>query len=191
MHNGRVRRLVFRCLAVALVLGLPLAAQAGLVNVDLYYGANDTGSGVTFSNFASSFTSSDIMFGTNNSWEWFPLGGIVFGADITGCLNVASSGNHQFTLKSDDGSYLFIDGGPVINNGSDHYPISVSDTVYLAAGTHPFEVQFRENGIMFSGVDLTLPSGVTYGNPVPLPPALLLFGSGLLGLAGWRSFRKS
>jgi len=28
-------------------------------------------------------------------------------------------------------------------------------------------------------------------NPVPLPPRLLLFGSGLLGLAGWRRFRKS
>ena len=26
--------------------------------------------------------------------------------------------------------------------------------------------------------------------PVPLPPALLLFGSGLLGLGGWRRFRK-
>jgi len=27
-------------------------------------------------------------------------------------------------------------------------------------------------------------------NPVPLPPTLLLFGSGLLGLVGWRRFRK-
>ena len=26
--------------------------------------------------------------------------------------------------------------------------------------------------------------------PVPLPPTVLLFGSGLLGLAGWRRFRK-
>jgi hypothetical protein len=28
------------------------------------------------------------------------------------------------------------------------------------------------------------------GNPVPLPPTLVLFGSGLLGLVGWRRFRK-
>jgi hypothetical protein len=27
-------------------------------------------------------------------------------------------------------------------------------------------------------------------NPVPLPPTLLLFGSGLLGLVGWRRYRK-
>jgi hypothetical protein len=27
-------------------------------------------------------------------------------------------------------------------------------------------------------------------NPVPLPPSFLLLGSGLLGLAGWRRFRK-
>jgi hypothetical protein len=31
-----------------------------------------------------------------------------------------------------------------------------------------------------------------YGlSPVPLPPTVFLFGSGLLGLAGWRRFRKS
>lgn len=34
--------------------------------------------------------------------------------------------------------------------------------------------------------------GVTVGaNPVPLPPTVLLLGSGLLGLAGWRRIRKS
>ena len=32
---------------------------------------------------------------------------------------------------------------------------------------------------------------VPLNNPVPLPPSLLLLGSGLLGLAGWRRFRES
>jgi hypothetical protein len=29
------------------------------------------------------------------------------------------------------------------------------------------------------------------GAPVPLPPTVLLLGSGLLGLVGWRRFRKA
>jgi hypothetical protein len=34
-------------------------------------------------------------------------------------------------------------------------------------------------------------SMVTVGAPVPLPPTVLLLGSGLLGLVGWRRFRKN
>lgn len=30
-----------------------------------------------------------------------------------------------------------------------------------------------------------------YGSPVPVPPTVLLLGSGLLGLVGWRRIRKS
>jgi len=32
---------------------------------------------------------------------------------------------------------------------------------------------------------------VSVNNPVPVPPGVLLLGSGLLGLVGWRRFRKS
>ena len=34
-------------------------------------------------------------------------------------------------------------------------------------------------------------NGFTVGSPVPIPPSALLLGSGLLGLVGWRRFRKS
>jgi len=41
------------------------------------------------------------------------------------------------------------------------------------------------------GVTWGSESGVFLTSQVPLPPSLLLLGSGLLGLAGWRRFRKS
>ena len=78
-----------------------------------------------------------------------------------------------------DGSLLFIDGSLVVNNGGPHSPGIASGSAFLAAGNHPFEVQFFEDFGGPSGVDLYLPSGVTY-TVVPVPGAALL---AVLGLA--------
>jgi hypothetical protein len=48
---------------------------------------------------------------------------------------------------------------------------------------------YGEGGIAYLNLGLSL--GNFTENPVPLPPTVLLLGSGLLGLAGWRRFRKS
>jgi hypothetical protein len=109
---------------------------------------------------------------------------IGFGADITGAINVATTGTYPFTLTSDDGSYLFIDGSLVVNDGGNHLPTTVSNSVLLTAGIHPLEVQFHENGILFSGVDLNLPTGVTYVATVPEVSTLTMLLSGAVGLLG-------
>jgi hypothetical protein len=53
----------------------------------------------------------------------------------------------------------------------------------------PLKIMITANGDVVDfdkvSLDVVLPS------TVPLPPSLLLLGSGLLGLAGWRRFRKS
>ncbi len=167
------------------------AASAGVVNVDIYSGHSTTGGGTPYTNLVESFTSPDIMFGTNTGFDWHPADLDSFGADITGCLDVAVDGNYQFKLNSDDGSLLFIDGNLVVNNGGGHAPQVRTGNIWLDAGTYPFEVQFFEDFGGTSGVDLTLPRCVTYGTcptpPVPVPGALLL---AVLGSAGVGMLRR-
>lgn len=82
---------------------------------------------------------------------------------------------------------------PVIGDSADTGTVPVTWT-----GTSPYSVTIDLSGI--NGLDLNnfsfLWGTSTCGNDVitcniPLPPSMLLLGSGLLGLLGWRRFRKS
>jgi hypothetical protein len=140
----------------------------------------------------SEFDSPDIMFATNSGYNWHPIAGD-FGADMSGQLNVASPGLYTFSLNSDDGSQLWIEGVLVVDNGGPHAPRTVAGSTFLSAGLHTFEVQFYECCFGESGVDLTLPSGVTYVSSVtavPEPTSMFLLGSGLAGVAVRRFRRK-
>ncbi len=163
-------------------------ASAGVITTNIYATANDTGSGVTLSGSpAQTLSTNDIQFLTNNGNNWFPLGGgIAFGADVTGALAVASTGTYAFALTSDDGSYLFIDGNLKINDGADHSPNRVSTNVSLTAGIHSFEVQFHENGIGTSGVNLDLDpnGGVTFTATSAVPEPSTFIAGAIGALAG-------
>jgi uncharacterized repeat protein (TIGR01451 family) len=132
--------------------------------VSIFSGFNNGGDGSPFSNPVGSFTAPDIQFGASQGgFNWHPFGLSGFGADFQGNFVVASTGNYTFSLNSDDGSQLFIDGVSVVDDSGLHPPIAVSGTATLTAGTHTFEVRFFEDGTGTSGVDLTVPAGVTYG----------------------------
>lgn len=49
----------------------------------------------------------------------------------------------------------------------------------------------NNGGVPFALADGTFGSLTVSNSPVPIPGSVLLLGSGLLGLAGWRRFRKS
>lgn len=132
------------------------------ITVNVYSGFNPSGGGAPYSGFVGSLTASSVSFATAFGYEWHPFDLFEFGADITGCLNVAADGVYEFTLDSDDGSLLFIDGNLVVDNGGVHGPQTASGTATLTAGTHTFEVQFFECCENPSGVDLILPEGVSY-----------------------------
>jgi hypothetical protein len=55
----------------------------------------------------------------------------------------------------------------------------------------PFYTQFSAVGLGIGNLTFTSMDYATFSaSTVPLPPSALLLGSGLLGLAGWRRFRK-
>ena len=148
-----------------------------VVLVQVYNSANDTGTNIAFTadTLIDSFTSPDIQFGSSQGWYWDPVPGTTdpnrnaaqnpsggWGADFTAYLTVAAAGIYNIQLISDDGAYLFVNGSMAINNGGDRPPSGPTVGVYLNAGSNPFELQYRENGWGTQGVDLNLPSGVTF-----------------------------
>ena len=68
-----------------------------------------------------------------------------FSVSFDGYLLVATEDDYTFYLTSDDGSYLYIDGSLVVDNGGLHSPRTYSATVHLTAGYHPIQVKMFEN----------------------------------------------
>jgi cytochrome c2 len=63
-----------------------------------------------------------------------------------GFFQVERDGNYNFTLSSDDGSRLFVDGKQVVNNDGIHPPVTKSGKVTLTKGVHKVTVGFFQAG---------------------------------------------
>ena len=89
----------------------------------------------------------NINFGASY-WKEFANSGKVHdvGAKFTGYLYAPVEGNYKFTLTSDDGSRLTVNGSIVINNDGLHSFEQKSGTINLAAGFHPIRVDYFEAG---------------------------------------------
>jgi hypothetical protein len=133
--------------------------------VNIYSGFEASKGGTPYSGLVGTLTASGVTFATDNAYAWHPFGLDRFGADITGPLDVLVNGTYTFSLDSDDGALLFIDGSLVVDNGGAHSPTIGTGSATLTAGSHPFEVQFFEDFGGPSGVDLVLPTGVSYACP--------------------------
>lgn len=73
--------------------------------------------------------------GVSKRIEWFA---IVFRTR----MHIRTAGRYRFTLRSDDGSKLYVDGKLVVNNDGTHPPRSRSGHIDLQPGTHTVEVQY-------------------------------------------------
>jgi hypothetical protein len=149
--------------AVALMV---TSAQGVTVKVYSIHTSDEEG-GAPYEGYVGCFTSPDIQFATNTGYQWHPFGLQIFGAEITGCLEVEADGTYEFVLDSDDGSMLYIDGDLVINNGGGHAPQTALGEKSLTTGIYLFRVEFYEDFGGASGVDLFLPEGVTYSTCDP------------------------
>lgn len=69
-----------------------------------------------------------------------------FGLRFKGTLTVPKEGEYKFYISSDDGSWLFINGKLVADNGGIHPDGEKSGSVVLNAGDHSFECLYFDGG---------------------------------------------
>ncbi len=113
-----------------------------------------SGSGLTGEYF-SNMTLAGSPVVTQNSpqvdfvWNASPIAGIPadnWSARWTGTITVPTSATYPFSITSDDGSRLFINGQEIIDNWSDGAAHTGSGTAFLPAGQPtPIEVDYYQN----------------------------------------------
>jgi hypothetical protein len=73
--------------------------------------------------------------GITDRFEWFAI-------DYTGRFYVQNPGIYRFSLTSDDGSMLYIDGKLIIDNGGVHPARTLDGGVDLSGGIHKIRVSY-------------------------------------------------
>jgi PKD repeat protein len=102
-------------------------------------------------NIAQRVYFADAASGRSSDISNWPVGLIGkadhFSVRFDGFLKVDTEADYTFTLSSDDGSWMDLNGtSNFISNGGDHAYASVSATRHLQPGYHPVSVRMYENG---------------------------------------------
>ena len=95
---------------------------------------------------ATGFVERVAFAATAGAWDGAPASLTNrFAAAFEGALLVRRAGRYTLTLRSDDGSRLYIDGSPVVDNGGNHAMRSASATLPLSEGLHSVRIEYHEN----------------------------------------------
>jgi outer membrane protein OmpA-like peptidoglycan-associated protein len=85
--------------------------------------------------------------GVTDRFEWFSL-------TYQGTIYIPATGRYGFRLSSDDGSQLFLDDSPVIDNDGVHAMRDKSAAVTLKQGNHAFRLRYFQGPATELGLQL-------------------------------------
>lgn len=76
-------------------------------------------------------------------------------------------GEYIFRTTSDDGSWLWVNGTPVVLNSGLHPTKDVTGTIQLTAGDHTLSFKyFERSGVATAGYSVQIPGGTTFTTPL-------------------------
>lgn len=90
-------------------------------------------------------------FAWNGAWQAWGEGGPLglseqFVVEQTRSFYAPDSGEYTFRTSSDDGSWLWVDGQPVVVNNGLHSDTAIEGAIYLNAGVHTLSFKYFERG---------------------------------------------
>lgn len=121
-----------------------------------------------------------------------------FGIIWEGYIRIDRSGDYIFSTRSDDGSFVYINEGIVVDNGGYHAPRRRSGRVFLEKGFHSIRVSYfqgdgdYEMNLLWQppgGMEREIPPLLLYPGKPGLPAiAFILRNTGILWILSWLIF---
>ena len=121
-----------------------------------YYNGYFYGNPSYFTSNTKAFTRQDSFIAFSNdgtsppvvNWDFTgtPLDGVTddYSVRWTGSLQVDTAGTYSFQTVSDDGIIVYLDNAEVISNPTLHNEFTNTATLFLSAGSHPFEILLED-----------------------------------------------